>query len=316
MRVSHIMVAVWAVVMSCVASLWIGIGISLNWLFLFSGTLFTGAVGPVIFSVVWRQQTKEAAISGALGGVVVGVIAWLAVAKTYYGELTIATTGKLLFAPNAALSADEGKGQMYPNLAGNLGACCSGAIISAVITLIKPDNEFDWSSTKRINLRARAMDQKQAVLRDSASGSETPVEKEKQESAAVEASSANDDISINVPAEEYAELQKSLKVATWASLTMTFIVVFVSARPYINARSLTKSQLIPIPLFLSHYVFSLGFFKGWIIICVAWLFVAACITSVLPLWESRRAIKDIFSGVIRDVFGGAVRKRESGRTDV
>lgn len=104
MRVSHIMVAVWALVMSCVASLWNGIGISLNWLFLFSGTLFTGAVGPVIFSVVWRQQTKEAAISGALGGVVVGVIAWLGVAKTYYGELTIATTGKLSSALKALRS--------------------------------------------------------------------------------------------------------------------------------------------------------------------------------------------------------------------
>ncbi|OJA16231.1 hypothetical protein AZE42_00057, partial [Rhizopogon vesiculosus] len=204
-RVSHIMVAVWALVMSCTASLWSGIGISLNWLFLFSGTLFTGAVGPVIFSVVWRQQTKEAAISGALGGVVVGA---------------------LIRFEGTVLSADEEKGQMYPNLAGNLGACCSGAIISAVITLIKPDNEFDWSATKRINPRARAMDRKQAALQASASGSETPVEKEKQEDVAVDTSSANDDISIDVPAEEYAELQKSLKVATWAALTMTFVVVF------------------------------------------------------------------------------------------
>ncbi|KAG2350176.1 Na+/solute symporter [Suillus weaverae] len=277
MRVSHIMVAVWALVMSCVASLWIGIGVSLNWLFLFSGTLFTGAVGPVIFSVVWRQQTKEAAISGALGGVVVGIIAWLTVAKTYYGELTIATTGL-----------------MYPNLAGNLGACCSGAIISAIVTLIKPDNEFDWSATKRINPRAREMDRKQATLPDSvsASGSDSPVEKEKQESATADVASAKDDITIDVPAEEYAELQRSLKVATWASLTLTFIVLF----------------LIPIPMFLSHYVFSLNFFRGWIIICVIWLFAAAGITSILPLWESRAAIKDIFLGMTRDIFGGGARK--------
>ncbi|KAG2159684.1 Sodium:solute symporter family-domain-containing protein [Suillus bovinus] len=276
-RVSHIMVAVWALVMSCVASLWIGIGVSLNWLFLFSGTLFTGAVGPVIFSVVWRQQTKEAAISGALGGVVVGIIAWLTVAKTYYGELTIATTGL-----------------MYPNLAGNLGACCSGAIISAVVTLIKPDNEFDWSATKRINPRAREMDRQRATLPDSASGSgsNSAVEKENQEDAMVDVGSAKDDITIDVPAEEYATLQKSLKVATWASLILTFIVLF----------------LIPIPMFLSHYVFSLNFFRGWIIICVIWLFVAAGITSILPLWESRAAIKAIFSGMIRDIFGGKARK--------
>ncbi|KAG0691799.1 hypothetical protein DFH29DRAFT_818901, partial [Suillus ampliporus] len=68
------------------------------------------------------------------------------------------------------------------------------------------------------------------------------------------------------------------------------------------------SQLIPIPMFLSHYVFSLNFFKGWIIICVAWLFVSAGITSILPLWESRVAIKDIFLGMVRDMFGGAGKK--------
>jgi hypothetical protein len=203
--------------------------VSLNWLFLFSGTLFTGAVGPVIFSVVWRQQTKEAAISGALGGVVVGIIAWLTVAKTYYGELTIATTGKLLSTADTVFYADANQGLMYPNLAGNLGACCSGAIISAVVTLIKPDNEFDWSATKRINPRAREMDRKQAALPDSASGSDSPVEKEKQEGATADVASAIDDITIDVPAEESAELQKSLKVATWASLTLTFIVLFVSA---------------------------------------------------------------------------------------
>jgi hypothetical protein len=117
-----------------------------------------------------------------------------------------------------------------------MGACCSGAIISAVVTLIKPDNEFDWSATKRINLRARAMDRKQAASRDSASGSETPVEKEKQEGVTVDASSTNDDISIDIPAEEYAELQKSLKIATWAALGMTFVVVFVSANPYVDTR--------------------------------------------------------------------------------
>jgi len=120
---------------------------------------------------------------------------------------------------------------MYPNLAGNLGACCSGAIISAVITLIKPDNEFDWSATKRINLRAREMDRKKGTLSDSASGSapNSPVEKEKQEIAMVDVASAKDDITIDIPAEEYAELQKSLKIATWSSLTLIFIVLFVSA---------------------------------------------------------------------------------------
>ena len=92
-RVSHVMVGVWAIVMSCVACLWNGIGISLNWLFLFSGTLYTSAVGPIVMTVLWRKQTRLAVISGALGGLCIGVICWLVVAKAYYGELTIETTG-------------------------------------------------------------------------------------------------------------------------------------------------------------------------------------------------------------------------------
>ncbi|EGN99422.1 hypothetical protein SERLA73DRAFT_168870 [Serpula lacrymans var. lacrymans S7.3] len=287
-RVSHVMVGIWAIIMSCVASLWNGIGISLNWLFLFSGTLFTGAVGPIIFSVVWRKQTRAAAIGGALGGLVVGITCWLVVAKTYYGEVTIETTGN-----------------MYPNLAGNMGACCSGALISIIITLINPDNEFDWSETKKINPRGRDLDKKRivpggpaALIANGANGEEppTPIDEKKEKSqSTTRVSSIKEDTSISEYPEDYEMLKKSLRVATWATSIMTFIVIF----------------LIPIPMFLSHYIFSLTFFKAWVIICVIWLFVAAFITSVLPLWESRNAMSDIGRGLLKDTFGVGVKKERS-----
>ncbi|EGN99399.1 hypothetical protein SERLA73DRAFT_108889 [Serpula lacrymans var. lacrymans S7.3] len=277
-RISHIMVGVWAIIMSCVACLWNGIGISLNWLYLFSGTLFTGAVGPIILTVVWRKQTRAAAISGALGGLCVGIIGWLVVAKTYYGELTIASTGAL-----------------YPNLAGNMGAFCSGTLISVVVTLIKPDNDFDWSETKRINPRGRDLD-KRANSSGVADAPPTPTgaEKQKAEFTTEESSVKENDLLSEQP-EDYEMLKKSLKIATWAALIMSFIIVF----------------LIPIPMFLSHYIFSLKFFKGWVIVCVIWLFISALITSVLPLWESRKAISDISRGMIRDTFGGGLRKQKA-----
>ncbi|KAG9314224.1 Sodium:solute symporter family-domain-containing protein [Chiua virens] len=267
-RVSHLMVAMWAIVMSCVASLWNGIGISLNWLFLFSGTLFTGAVGPIIFTVVWRKQTKTAAIGGAIGGMFIGIICWLVVAKQYYGEITIQSTGS-----------------MYPNLAGNMGACCSGAIISAIITLIKPDNAFDWSETKRINPRERERRYATATVSKLSDGENEPPSSEKDKD--------NSDTTVlsmtfvDEDTENTESLRQSLKVAVWASFSATFVVIF----------------LIPIPMFLSHYIFSLTFFKVWIICCVIWLFVAAVITSVLPLWESRAAMIKIFKGLIKDTLG-------------
>ena len=56
-------------------------------------------------------------------------------------------------------------------------------------------------------------------------------------------------------------------------------------------------------MFLSHYVFSLAFSKAWMIISITWLFIAAFITSVLPLLESRQAMGTILGGVIRDISG-------------
>ncbi|KAI0736599.1 Sodium:solute symporter family-domain-containing protein [Fomitopsis betulina] len=288
-RVSHIMVGAWAIIMSCVACLWIGIGISLNWLFLFSGTLYTSAVGPIVMSVLWRKQTRLAVICGALGGLCIGVISWLVVAKACYGSLTIETTGNI-----------------YPNLAGNMGSCCSGALISIVVTLIKPDNEFDWSQTRKINPRGRAMDRKlnhglgpakdsPFVPSDSPSGGAAIMEDlDKAEKSDIQSAvqsvdnaredSASDSFEEQCP-EDYETLQRSLRAATWASIIMSFVIVF----------------LIPVPMFLSHYVFSLTFFKAWMIICVIWLFIAALITSVLPLCESRQAMSAIVLGVVRDL---------------
>ncbi|GBE80408.1 Sodium:solute symporter family-domain-containing protein [Sparassis latifolia] len=287
-RVSHLMVAIWAIIMSCIACLWNGIGLSLNWLFLFAGTIYTSAVGPIIMTVVWRKQTKAAVFAGALGGMSIGIICWLVVAKAYYGKLNVTTTG-----------------EMYPTLAGNLGSCCSGALISIIVTLIKPDNKFDWTETKKINARGRALDraarlaeiEEEQRARTSTDQPHSPVESEKKSEVNTHVSSANDEAELDrnddTP-EDMEMLKKSLVTATWSSLTLTFITIF----------------LIPIPLFLSHYVFSLRFFKAWIIICVLWLFVAAFITSILPVWESRRAMIEIVRGVVRDVFSGPKGKEE------
>ncbi|KAI0944312.1 hypothetical protein AcW1_002055 [Taiwanofungus camphoratus] len=286
-RVSHTMIGIWAVIMSCVACIWNAIGLSLNWLYLFSGTVYTAAVGPIVLTVLWRKQTRIAAISGALGGLSIGITCWLVVAKTYYGALTIETTGN-----------------NYSTLAGNIASCCAGVLISIFVTLIKPDNDFDWSTTKEINPPGRTDDQSKleeekadSRSTDEAAGSIEYTEDKKMNAIALSSSVENP--SLMEPPEDYETLQKSFKVAVWASVIMSFVIIL----------------LIPIPMFFSHYVFSLHFFKAWIIICIIWLFVAASITSVLPLWESRMAILEISGGFIRDCFGGGLRKGIGAHND-
>jgi hypothetical protein len=64
-----------------------------------------------------------------------------------------------------------------------------------------------------------------------------------------------------------SELNSAFKLARWASGVLTSLMDF----------------LIPIPMFLSHYVFSKGFFTGWVIVSFIWVFNSAAIGIILPI---------------------------------
>lgn len=116
-RVSHIMIYVFGVVMAGFACLWNAIGIDLGRLFLTMGLLIDGAVFPAALTVCWKKQSRNGALFGALGGLSAGLTAWLVTAKTLYGELTVATTES-----------------SYPTLAGNLASVLTGLILTLVIS--------------------------------------------------------------------------------------------------------------------------------------------------------------------------------------
>ena len=52
-------------------------------------------------------------------------------------------------------------------------------------------------------------------------------------------------------------------------------------------------------MFLSHYVFSRGFFTAWVVISFLWVFVSTGISVILPLVETSGFFKK-FAG---EVFG-------------
>lgn len=51
-------------------------------------------------------------------------------------------------------------------------------------------------------------------------------------------------------------------------------------------------------MFLSHYVFSKGFFTAWVIISFIWVFVSSAISVILPLVETSGFFKRFFREVI------------------
>jgi hypothetical protein len=286
--VSHVMICVFGVIMAGFACLWQGIGIDLGWLFLVMGLIIGGAVFPAAFTVTWKKQSKAGAISGCLCGLAAGLIAWLVEAQVYYGELTIASTGA-----------------SYPTLAGNMAAVLTGLLVTVVVSYIKPDN-FDWDLTRGINAVGGSGTATPAVIEgqspigtgaSSTHGTSTPFDEKKDEEDGIahqqhhiadKKTIAHDNLPtvIDECMEEkedqtYLEDPKKLRRAFILAVIMSAVLSFI------------MDFLIPIPMFLSHYVFSKGFFIGWVVISFIWVFFALLTCGILPLWETRVFWKDL-----------------------
>jgi Na+/proline symporter len=161
-------------------------------------------------------------------------------------------------------------GGSYPTLAGNMAAVITGLILSFVISYIKPDNTFEWDVTRAIN--APAAGQSVAIVRTDGKNDDQnhdlatfqAGEKEVLEDAAV--------------IEDAKKLKNAFIVAVVTSLVLSFIMDF----------------LIPIPMFLSHYIFSKSFFTAWVIVSFIWVFGAMTLCGILPILETRRFLKHMF----------------------
>jgi len=63
-------------------------------------------------------------------------------------------------------------------------------------------------------------------------------------------------------------------------------------------------------MFLSHYIFSQGFFTAWVIISFMWVFCSAAISTILPIVETAGFFKNLIVEVGGELRG---RKRAAGR---
>ncbi|PSS25659.1 hypothetical protein M430DRAFT_134300 [Amorphotheca resinae ATCC 22711] len=242
-RIAHIMICVFGVVMAVFACIWNAIGIDLGWLFLVMGLLIGGAVFPAAFAVTWKKQNKWGAICGCLSGLAAGLIAWLVEAKQYYGELTVATTGA-----------------SYPTLAGNMAGVLTGLIVTVVISYIKPD-DFDWEITRSFNAQSVSSTHPPTQVPAPKSVLPTIIDEEKEalEDAAV--------------LEDPKRLNGALRVAVVSSTVLTLLMLII----------------IPIPMFLTHYIFSKGFFEE---------FFALFACAILPIYEAIGFFKDFYRDIM------------------
>lgn len=265
--VSHAMICVFGITMAVFACIWNVVGIDVNWLFLVMGILISGAVFPAAFAITWRGQTRAGAIAGCFVGLAVGVVAWLVTARQVYGEITIASTG-----------------MEYPTLAGNLAAVIGGLFVTMGISLVRPD-DFDWEVTRAINpATINSADEAGPTTAITPSDIGPVKEKERRDDPA---SSSDDLEQSGRTSYDDASLRSAFRLALISSIVLTIVMDFV----------------IPMPMFFSHYIFSRGFFTGWVIISFLWVFASAATTCILPLWETRSFFVEVTKRIVRDLRG-------------
>lgn len=94
----------------------------------------------MVFTVLWRRQSKAAAILSPILGLATGIAVWLGTASHFGGEVSVASTGQVL-----------------PCMFGTVASCFSPIPYSIIITLLRPQR-YDWADFRKEKLAIEKLD--------------------------------------------------------------------------------------------------------------------------------------------------------------
>ncbi|KAL5452691.1 hypothetical protein PMIN06_005875 [Paraphaeosphaeria minitans] len=157
-RWSHYGVIFFALFASAFSTMLHYVGVDLGWTLYMLGVLTCPGIFPTAFTILWRRQSKAAAIIAPLLGMVTGIASWLGCAYALYGTVTIATTG-----------------QTVPCVWGTVASAFSPVVYSPIITLFKPEN-FDWADFRNERLAFEVSDTSSIVSRRNSSVAQANIE--------------------------------------------------------------------------------------------------------------------------------------------
>jgi len=170
-------------------------------------------------------------------------------------------------------------GANYPMLAGNLVALLSPLLFIPLLTYVfsKPQN-YDWQSMKSI---CKADDHDIAGAAHLALSSVPGGDSEQT---------------------AQAERIEQMKLAHNGRIAR-YLTAFLS---------LAMLLLWPIPMYGSKYVFSKGFFTGWVSVGMAWLFFSAGAVVLFPIWEGRGTLARTTRCIVDELRGKGRPVQRSG----
>ncbi|KAE8334073.1 Sodium:solute symporter family-domain-containing protein [Aspergillus sergii] len=126
-RWSHFGVVFSSLFISTLATAFHEGGVNMTWLLYMIGLFTCPGVFPTCLALLWERQTKAAAIASPIIGMLSGMAVWFGTAYSYYGEITIESTGGTM-----------------PCLFATLTSFLVPLPITVAISLLQQD-EFDWS---------------------------------------------------------------------------------------------------------------------------------------------------------------------------
>lgn len=133
-RWSHIGVVIFGLFSAAFSTALYYGSVDLGWTLYMLGVLTCPGIFPTTFTILWKKQSKEAAIVSPILGLITGLAVWLGSAKALYGGVTIASTGQTL-----------------PCVYGTVASALSPAVYSVIISLIRPAH-YDWADFRKEKL--------------------------------------------------------------------------------------------------------------------------------------------------------------------
>ncbi|KAN0082797.1 Sodium:solute symporter family domain containing protein [Tylopilus felleus] len=206
LRMSHLGVVIFALVMGIAGTIFYYIGVSMGWLYTFMGVILGSGVVPIALCITWSKANRVGCIAGAVIGFFAGVAVWLGITSALNdGAINVNTSGG-----------------NYEMLGGNLASIGMGGIVSVIVSLIWPDN-YDFADTRAINSPVAKKTVHVVV------GADT--EKKGSHGSVASVSDENELDNELDP----VGLKKAFRFAVWSSVVMTLVFLIIIPIPLFGA---------------------------------------------------------------------------------
>jgi hypothetical protein len=260
-------------------------GATNNWSTYFRPIIACPGIFPMMLTILWSGQTKAAAITSPILGLLSGLLTWFVLSWHWGGAINIQTTQ-----------------QQLPGLYGAIVSFFSPAIFSVATSLARP-SKFDWRVFLKLDLiteKSNTPSLSPSLLQsrnDLAATSDISdnekhvanISSDRKTPSPPKSTSADADSDLDNVVHPMSD-ETLRHVRKWLRIASIFFVVNV----------VTTLILWPLPLYRD-YIFSRSFFGGWVTVAIIWHFAAMGAVIVYPCYDGRHSIATSVKGVVGEI---------------